>query len=280
MATNPYSSVTISNYNDGPPPDDGTTGSNNQILWSGIKSELGDPVKTALESVNTNVSNAFATSPIQLVSVLLDAGSSSVPPLRFQSGTNLTTPLAGAFEYDGQVLYSSFAASQRGVSPSIQYVCNSGDKTLNSDANAQSPFVATADTLTVTAATTYLFDSFIYLTTGTTTHTTAFGFGGTATITSVLYYANLVSSAAATIATSASWLEVVSAAATVLNATSGAASTKIRLKGTIRINVAGTLIPQITFSANPGGTNLGKTNSFFRLYPVGINTVTSVGNWS
>ncbi len=49
-------------------------------------------------------------------------------------------------------------------------------------------------------------------------------------------------------------LRVDSAAATVLTAASTAVATDIILEGTIRTNAAGTIIPQVTFSAGPTGT--------------------------
>lgn len=59
MPTNPYTSVSISGYNSSPPPDDGTTGSNNTVEWDKHKTKLADPVKTLAESMDTNVLAAF-----------------------------------------------------------------------------------------------------------------------------------------------------------------------------------------------------------------------------
>ena len=59
--TNPYTPVTVTGYNSSPPPDNGSTGTDNQLTWAKHKTKLGDPLKTALESVNTNVTSAFAT---------------------------------------------------------------------------------------------------------------------------------------------------------------------------------------------------------------------------
>lgn len=56
-----YTSVTVSGYNASPPSDDGSEVASNRITWAGIKSKLGDPVKAAVESVNTNVAAAIAT---------------------------------------------------------------------------------------------------------------------------------------------------------------------------------------------------------------------------
>lgn len=53
MATNPYTSQSISGYNANPPPDDDTTGSDNQVEWAKHKTKLGDPNKTLSEGINT-----------------------------------------------------------------------------------------------------------------------------------------------------------------------------------------------------------------------------------
>jgi hypothetical protein len=210
-----------------------------------------------------------------------DAGTTAVAPINLTAGTNLTTPTAGAIEYDGKVFYKDFAASQRGVALTEQFVINSSDTTLTNGTGAQSIFAAANDTLTVLGSTTYEFEAQYYLTTGATTHTTATLFGGTATLTSIGYMAELWSVTDGTISTTApSILRVAVGTSTVLNATSTATGTMIRLNGIVRVNAAGTFIPQIAFSADPTGTLLGKTNSYFRLRPLGTNTVTNIGPWN
>lgn len=60
MATNPYTSVSSSGYNSGPPADDGTEVAANKILWATFKTKLADVLKTFSESINANVLSAFA----------------------------------------------------------------------------------------------------------------------------------------------------------------------------------------------------------------------------
>jgi len=64
-----YTPVTITGYNTSPPPDDGSTGTDNQLAWSKHKDKLGDPLKTAVEAINTNVSAAFSTNSTPVISV-------------------------------------------------------------------------------------------------------------------------------------------------------------------------------------------------------------------
>ncbi len=201
-------------------------------------------------------------------------------PLKFTSGTNLTTAEAGAFEYDGNAFYNS-TASGRGVLPS--YILNAvqADVPLGTVATAQSVFGASSDALTVQGNTTYFFEGQYLINTGATTHTTAVGFAlATATVTSFEYTVSTWSAAANTITTTQSSTHVSGVASKVINATSTAVWTIIRFQGVARINVGGTITPQITFSANPGGTNLTKVGSFIKFVPIGSGTVAGVGPWN
>lgn len=56
-----YTSVSITGYNSNPPDDDGSQVSTNEISWSKHKTKLADPVKTAVESINTNVAAGFSS---------------------------------------------------------------------------------------------------------------------------------------------------------------------------------------------------------------------------
>jgi len=56
-----YTEVAVSGYNATPPPDDGSTGSDNQVTWASIKTKLGDPLNTAIASINTNASSEFSS---------------------------------------------------------------------------------------------------------------------------------------------------------------------------------------------------------------------------
>lgn len=57
-----YSSVSVASYNANPPSDDGSTTESNKVKWSTHKSKLTDPIKTALESINTALVTALDSS--------------------------------------------------------------------------------------------------------------------------------------------------------------------------------------------------------------------------
>lgn len=96
----PYSPVTVTNYNLNPPADDGSVTPENQLNWSKHKGKIGDPLKTAIESTQTNLTTAFAKlvggggvlpSSISYEVVAADQGKLIKMT---GSGTTLTTPSA------------------------------------------------------------------------------------------------------------------------------------------------------------------------------------------
>jgi hypothetical protein len=152
-----------------------------------------------------------------------------------------------------------------------------------SDVNtAQSVFVTTED-FTGAASTTYAFDAFYHITraAGTTSHTTAVLLGGTATYTSVRYLAQVTNPTGNALA---AVNQIVGDAATAVTLTAANTSATenltISLKGIIRVNGSGTIIPQFQFSAAPGGAPTIKANSYFRLRKLGTDTVASAGSWA
>lgn len=162
----------------------------------------------------------------------------------------------------------------------------SADYTMTDTATAQQCFNATAaGALTVSALTTYEFEA-VYLITnnGTTSHTWSTLFAGTATFTSLAYTVDAYHAAGNALTALSSIYSTVSTATVVTGASTDAAeNVAIKLKGFVRINGAGTIIPQIKLSAqtNAGAATIKMlANSFFRCWPVGSNTVTTVGAWS
>ena len=56
---NPYTEVSIANYNVSPPSDDGAQTAGNTVEWAKHKDKLADPIKTLAETTQTNITNAF-----------------------------------------------------------------------------------------------------------------------------------------------------------------------------------------------------------------------------
>lgn len=55
-----YDAPTLSNYNSGPPSDDGAQTSANQVKWATIKEKLTDPLSTYAQAIDTQASAAFS----------------------------------------------------------------------------------------------------------------------------------------------------------------------------------------------------------------------------
>jgi hypothetical protein len=230
-------------------------------------------------------SNPTISSP-SIANLSLAAGTTLGAPLDFAVGTNLTTPAGGSVEYDGNAFYATPASAAtattnggRAVNVASHYWVLTGVNSLASSTAVQPIFGGTGS-FSASATTTYEFEALVLLATGTTSHNIAFGFGGTATYTSVAWFGsflnNPVNSAGIATATYVS-TGTSATAVNLLNAGTTTAGGALTVKGIIRVNAAGTVIPQITFSAAPGGTNQVLTNSFMKLTPVGSNTVTTVG---
>jgi len=214
------------------------------------------------------------------------AGSASQSPILLASGTSLSVPAAGAFEYDGVVFYGTPTASQRGVLNTQHFIALVNNYTGNDSNSAQKVFDSpTNGTMTFAASTTYMLEATYYITrsVGSNSHTlsTLFAIGGGGSLTSIAYTADTTSTAS-NILGAVSRIYATAATATAVTGASTATNENITvtLRGIIRTNAAGTITPQIQYSAAPGGAPTILANSYLRLIPIGTNSVASVGNWS
>ena len=213
------------------------------------------------------------------------AGTTTLMPIQYISGTNNTTPTAGAVEYDGNVQYFTPVASNRGVALTEHFVNNSAAQTGTNVATAQPWFVTTLTNgqITLPASTTYEFEGVLAVsTTGTTSHALNLQFGGTATITSMSYSVSNSTNATSFQNGAAAVLRFSTSAASfpITVAVATATYDIVEVKGTLRVNAAGTFIPQFIYSSAPGVAPVIAAGTYFRIRPLGTNAVTSVGNWN
>jgi len=209
-------------------------------------------------------------------------------------GTSSTTEtkLFGTLTLDNTALISAPSATAlaiksvvpagTGVTPTIQVICPSSATALTSGATAQNVFSPVGfDTITVQASTTYMFDGlYIIKTTGATTHTISMSFAlTTATITNCTWttmsYPLASTPTSAVRAQDGNFFAAVGGGA--VNATNATAFNVVKFEGIMRVNAGGSVVPQITFSAAPGGTNTLEIGSYLRFYPIGSNTIDNVG---
>ena len=180
------------------------------------------------------------------------------------------------------LVLKSIVPAGTGVTPTIQVICPSSATALTSSATAQNVFSPVGyDTITVQAATTYMFDGlYIIKTTGATTHIISMSFAlTTATITNCTWTTISTPLAAPPVtpirAQDTNFFAAV--AGGNVNTTNATAFNLVKFEGIMRVNAAGSVVPQITFSAAPGGTNTLEIGSYLRFYPIGSNTIDSVG---
>lgn len=183
-------------------------------------------------------------------------------------------------EWNGEIMFFTLAAASTGFGDVLERRLDAAGTGQNI-ATVQ-PWFPTTGAVNVEAGAVYEFEGLLSLTrsAGVTSHTTSIGFGGTATLTSILWDA--LTNTGDTLANVArNGASGKSAAAVVVKAASTSATEEImcRVKGSVKINAAGTFIPQFTYSAIPGGAPTVNIGSSFKLVKKGTGFNTK-GIWA
>lgn len=251
---------------------------------------------TAGAGVGTTDTQALTNKTLALA-----AGTTSVAPLALNSGSSaiLSTQTVGTIEYDGNTMYGIPQTSGRGVIPSMNIFCLTSSGTGPSSTTAVNIFGSGTSNTSWTPSVTgisYMFEINIGMTktAGATSHTVAFGFAGAATFSTIWYrgtsfgfptsstisgyYANVGQFAANT------------AASTVCSGAinNAAAHFSMTINGVFSFSGLGTVIPQFTLSASPGGTYSVLPGSYMAVWSIGQQagpggggpSAIRVGRWS
>jgi len=94
-----YSKPSISGYNNNPPSDDGSNTAANEITWSKHKTKLTDPIKTLVDSMNTNIdtlADSLFGKAVTSISSNTNLATSDYGKLIVSTGTTTLTLLDGA----------------------------------------------------------------------------------------------------------------------------------------------------------------------------------------
>ena len=254
------------------------------VSWSDLWLASGAVINWAASDVTLTHSSDKLT--IAGGNLTLAAGTTSIAPLTYQSGSNLTTPADGATEYDGVAFYRTVPGTKRGIAPTEHFLSLSANQSGSNSSTAQTWFPGGGSTsLNVAASTTYEFEGFIGVarTAGTTAHNIFNLFGGTATITSIAYVFTAVQSLGGGFDIGNGQMffaQSTSALSIVPNTSSANEHVLMRVNGIVRVNAAGTFIPQFKYDTAPGGTPTVQANTYFRMWAIGSSSVLNVGNWS
>lgn len=183
-------------------------------------------------------------------------------------------------EWNANINYFQLAAASTGFGDVLERRLDSAGTGQN--ISTVQPWFPTTGSVNVEAGVVYDFEGLLSLTraAGVTSHTTSISFGGTATLTSILWISDTNTGDVLT-NVAQNTASGKSAAAVVVKAASTSATEEImcQVKGSVKINAAGTLIPQFTYSAAPGGAPTVNLGSFFSMIKKGTGFNTK-GIWS
>ena len=246
------------------------------ITISGAMSVIADGVGSGNISSDGSISGASISGFI-----FPSIGTASNAPIALTSGTNLTTAVGGAIEYDGKAIYGSTGTGRGAIAIQMISIATSVNALTNGTA-AQSIFASASDTISLAASTTYTFEAEYKLTTGTTARLISIGFATTGATAPTMFFTTLATSlatASSAVRTQDSNHFITPAGGNAVSSSS-VAYTTISVRGVIITSTSCTVNPQLTFSAAPGGTNQTAIGSYIIFTPVGSNTVASVGPWA
>jgi len=201
------------------------------------------------------------------------------------SDTLSSPAAAGQIEYTSPIFAATPIGTQRGIVPTQQYYRLDTAFVGSNVATAQSIFNVGC---TLSASTVYEFEivSAFSKTAGTTSHTFATNFGGTATLNNIAYHnigkSNSTSLVTVTTSDTVQVFGQTASAVVITGAISTATFTMIVvMKGTVSVNAGGTFIPQYTLSAAPGGAYSTQIGSYIRINPLSASgAATNVGTWA
>ncbi len=169
-----------------------------------------------------------------------------------------------------------------GAPGQMYFTSCTADFTGTNVTTAQPVFNTTEDVIALPASTSYMFEGIYHIhTTGTASHTFGILFGGTATLTSIDYAASVTNVATEVLGAEQTLWATAATVQVLTAATATATHHTVRLKGIVRINAAGTFIPQYQWGTTaPGVAGVTLRNSYFKLIPLGLNTQAAFGNWN
>jgi len=204
-------------------------------------------------------------------------------------GNSTWSPVAGGnIDYDGNVATfvpsSAATATTNGGAAVIQsaHVWNlAADRALSgSSTTAQNIFGATG-TFTATAATTYLLEAVIFIDNGTgaVSNTAQFAFGGTAAWTAgfIRCMGARTTSLSGLGATTLTSFTTSNGGFLQIGAASTSRYMHATFQGTIRVSTAGTILPTVVYDVATSTVPNVKIGSYWKMTPVGTNTMTTIG---
>jgi hypothetical protein len=237
---------------------------------------------TDAATIDTSGRLGIGATPSAVLTLKAGTATASTAPLKFTSGTNLTTAEAGVIEYDGTAFYADIAASTRTTVVAQQLlVLNTANNTLANQTAAQKIFNNTTNGAVTLPVGTYFFECFYSLSSmSSTSGSFGFALGGTATFTQ--QWRSEAQKGTATLTTATAVQTTYSTAANTTLATASVNTVGwAYISGVVNVTVTGTLIPQVSVTIT--ATPVVGVGSYFKISavsPTNSTTNVTVGNWS
>jgi hypothetical protein len=223
------------------------------------------------------------TSPTAVLMLKAGTATASTAPLKLTSGTNLTTPEAGAVEYDGTVFYGTTDTNfKRGTLPITNYTSGTGTALgTNTEATNAVLLPAANDTITLSVGTYFLDVSYIVTrgATSTTSATARINIRGSGAAVGNFSGMSLSAPTAGGATANFSFDAVNITTDNVLTAasTTAAGVYTISLRGILKITTSGTIIPQYSLSANINAAGTVAKVLYFRLQQLDTQSAAAAG---
>lgn len=264
-----------------PVTDDGDSLGTTALKWADVFLASGGVIN--FNNGNVTLTHSAANLTLAGGNLNLATGTTTLAPLKFAAGTNLTTAEDGAIEMDADCFYGCTDAGNRGIIPVQHMIRSNATRTFTSNTNQQAIWNdPTNGTLTLETGT-YLFEGLIAMTAMSATN----GNGkfsiigaGTATLGDILWQAlgrdTTAESAAAT--AGGGWHVIATQTAVdIVPATIGT-TVCFAVQGTFTVTVAGTIIP--SFAQTTAAAAIVSIGSYFQCNRIGSTSVVSVGQWT
>ncbi len=212
--------------------------------------------------------------------------------LNFTSTTLASPAVAGSMEYNGTSLYFTPLGTQRGFVPGMQFYSHAATTIAGANSTANQSILGVG--FSVTAGTLYQFQGRFnfFKSAGATSHTMSYSWGGTATFLGNRILTNMLVQSSTqgftpynTARTVYSIVQEVANSTVVTSALASSFTTiNLQVDGMFIANTSGTVIPQYSLSAAPGGGYTHSIGNYLAVWPVSAANSSasnvSIGTWA
>jgi len=235
----------------------------------------------SIVALSVTAPNVLALQVIQKENVVLTVGDVTIGAVALSgdctgaSGANTVvgirgftvqsgTPTTGSFLRYSGTLWANMLISE--YVKTSYYGTRHTDHTLSNVNTAQNAFHGSNDTFPLDVNSVWMFEGCYVIASGTTNHTTAISFSDVGN-TGICHFVTTTSATGAygTVTRAQDFTIFNSSGGGAINTATGLALIMVNFNGRITVDTACNFVPQLTFSAAPGGTNLLKSGSWIKL---------------